>query len=111
VSTPLEMLQLQSIIHDVSAYLTCGLQNSTDTLEQLERAFDNIKRKLFRELHNIVRKQVFPAPMDEDATESLAVAPGGKDAHSGQGQGEAEWTSEDDLDDAAVVNTGFTQKG
>jgi hypothetical protein len=104
------MRQMQSIIHDVSACLTCGLQNSTDTLEQLERAFDNIKRKLFWELHNIVRKQVFPAPMDEDTTVSLVVATGGKDAHSGQGQGEAELTSEDDLDDAVVVDTVHAQK-
>jgi hypothetical protein len=36
------------------------LQNSTDTLEALEHAFDDIKRKLFSELHEVVRKQVFP---------------------------------------------------
>ena len=40
------------------------LQNSTDTLEQLECAFDNIKRKLFKELHGVVREQVFPAHPD-----------------------------------------------
>ena len=42
-----------------------GMQNSTQTLEQLEHAFDNIKRKLFSELHEVVRQQVFPA---HDAT-------------------------------------------
>jgi hypothetical protein len=38
-----------------------GVQNSTDTLERLEHAFDNIKRRLFSELHSVVRAQIFPA--------------------------------------------------
>jgi arogenate dehydrogenase (NADP+) len=53
-----------------------NMQNSTETLEQLERAFDNIKRKLFHELHTIVREQVFPAPVAEEHPELLAIAPG-----------------------------------
>lgn len=36
-------------------------QNSTETLEKLEHAFDNIKRRLFSELHSVVREQIFPA--------------------------------------------------
>lgn len=36
------------------------LQNSTETLQQLEAAFDEVKKKLFTELHQIVREQIFP---------------------------------------------------
>lgn len=52
------------------------LQNSTETLDQLERAFDNIKRRLFSELHNIVRQQVFPADVQQTTQLSL---PAGND--------------------------------
>ena len=43
--------------------LTLGpfvMQNSMETLEALEHAFDDVKRQLFSELHKVVRKQVFP---------------------------------------------------
>ena len=36
------------------------LQNSTETLERLEHAFDDIKKKLFDRLHEAVRQQIFP---------------------------------------------------
>jgi hypothetical protein len=49
-------------------------QNSTETLEQLEHAFDNIKRKLFSELHEVVRQQVFPAL---DASSASAASSAG----------------------------------
>lgn len=64
--------------------LSCGgnprvaaLQNSTETLEQLDRAFDNIKRKLFNELHAIVRQQVFPAHSSKQSELTLSDGSGG----------------------------------
>lgn len=38
----------------------CVVQNSTETLQQLEAAFDEVKEKLFTELHQVVREQIFP---------------------------------------------------
>jgi hypothetical protein len=51
------------------------LQNSTDTLERLEHAFDNIKRRLFSELHSVVRKQIFPSQADGEASSHLQLPP------------------------------------
>lgn len=39
---------------------THEVQNSTETLQQLEAAFDDVKEKLFTELHQVVREQIFP---------------------------------------------------
>eukprot|EP00892_Ulva_mutabilis_P003160 jgi/Ulvmu1/12845/UM098_0030.1 len=40
-------------------------QNSTETLQQLEAAFDEIKEKLFTQLHQVVREQIFPPVPDQ----------------------------------------------
>lgn len=48
---------------------TCEMQNSMETLEALEHAFDDVKRQLFSELHKVVRKQVFPT----DAAKQLRL--------------------------------------
>lgn len=37
--------------------------NATDELERLEAAFDKVKEKLFRPLHDIARNQLFPGPV------------------------------------------------
>ena len=50
------------------------MQHSTKTLEQLEHAFDNVKRKLFSELHDIVRQQVFPADASQPPPLQLPAA-------------------------------------
>ncbi len=36
------------------------LQNATEMLEELERAFDSVKRQLFERLHDKLRDQLFP---------------------------------------------------
>jgi hypothetical protein len=36
------------------------LQNATQMLEELERAFDSVKRQLFERLHDKLRDQLFP---------------------------------------------------
>lgn len=36
------------------------MQNSTQTLERLEHALDDVKKKLFDQLHEAVRQQIFP---------------------------------------------------
>jgi arogenate dehydrogenase (NADP+), plant len=72
--------------------LSCGgnpqdvaLQNSTETLEQLDHAFDNIKRKLFSEMHDLIRRQVFPAHSSTQAELKLSDGSGGDtDSESGQ---------------------------
>lgn len=38
------------------------IQNATDELERLEKAFDIVKRQLFSRLHNLARRQIFPEP-------------------------------------------------
>ena len=34
-------------------------QNSTETLEAMERSFDRTKKRLFDQLHNVLREQLF----------------------------------------------------
>lgn len=86
--------------------LSCGgnpwvaaLQNSTETLEQLDHAFDNIKRKLFNELHDIVRQQVFPAHSSKQSELKLSDGSGGD---TGSESGEE---SSNSIDEASQGST------
>lgn len=36
------------------------MQNATEMLEALERAFDSVKRQLFQRLHDKLREELFP---------------------------------------------------
>lgn len=57
-----------------------GLQNATEMLEALERAFDSVKSQLFQRLHDKLREELFPAvPPAPDANGApYALLPAGK---------------------------------
>eukprot|EP01025_Chloroclados_australasicus_P020410 TRINITY_DN21511_c0_g1_i1.p2 TRINITY_DN21511_c0_g1~~TRINITY_DN21511_c0_g1_i1.p2 ORF type:complete len:196 (+),score=25.71 TRINITY_DN21511_c0_g1_i1:313-900(+) len=70
-------------------------QNSTETLDRLEKAFDDIKRKLFSELHDIVRQQIFPA-VEQPQNQQLILPAGAQE------DGSSDETSSSDSSDSRV---------
>uniref|UniRef100_A0A383WE60 Prephenate/arogenate dehydrogenase domain-containing protein n=1 Tax=Tetradesmus obliquus TaxID=3088 RepID=A0A383WE60_TETOB len=64
------LLQLVNNTKNDSFELYYGLflynTNATDELERLEKAFDVVKKQLFGRLHDIARKQLFPAPVPNE---------------------------------------------
>ena len=58
-------------------------QNATETLDAMEKAFDRTKKKLFDELHDVLRTQLFPMPVESGG----GGGGGGWDEGGGGGEG------------------------
>jgi len=70
--------------------------NATEELERMERSFDEVKRTLFKRLHDIAREQIMAQPAEEAGAPGrsardlvLASADGESDAESSSGEEDA----------------------
>ena len=53
------------------------MQNATEEIDRLERAFEMVKKQLFNRLHVIARERLFHFPVDDE------VEAAGKDSTNG----------------------------
>lgn len=103
------LLQLVNNTKNDSFELYYGLflynTNATDELERLEKAFDVVKKQLFGRLHDIARKQLFPAPVPNEQP-PRQQANSGSSSSSSVRSASSSSSSMSSLDSAAAAGNG-----
>ncbi|WIA37655.1 hypothetical protein OEZ86_014553 [Tetradesmus obliquus] len=104
------LLQLVNNTKNDSFELYYGLflynTNATDELERLEKAFDVVKKQLFGRLHDIARKQLFPAPVPNEQPPRQQANGGSSTSSSSVRSASSSSSSMSSLDSAAAAVNG-----
>ncbi|WIA17300.1 hypothetical protein OEZ85_014167 [Tetradesmus obliquus] len=104
------LLQLVNNTKNDSFELYYGLflynTNATDELERLEKAFDVVKKQLFGRLHDIARKQLFPAPVPNEQPPRQQANGGSSSSSSSVRSASSSSSSMSSLDSAAAAVNG-----